>query len=237
MENHMDSILDPFVGDGYSLATLTDAINVFPNMYGRIEELGLFGAGVYLHALVGSHGWPTGLISGAITLFYVVSALLLIPVGGVIGRFGPQPIFALGAVALAAGVAWIGVAGAPWHAYGAFLVMGVGWACLSMTAVAMVRLSASGTTRGSASARSSVTALVSCWNPTPGADTSFATMRSRFLRCSLAVAFATRSFVSAAKPTNTWWGRLAAPRPARMSGVGSSSTVGTPVSFLILPAS
>lgn len=100
------------------------------------NALGLFGAGVYLHALVGSHGWPTGLISGAITLFYVVSALLLIPVGGVIGRFGPQPIFALGAVALAAGVAWIGVAGAPWHAYGAFLVMGVGWACLSMTAVA-----------------------------------------------------------------------------------------------------
>ena len=66
------------------------------------NALGLFGAGVYLHALVESRGWPTGLVSGAITLFYVTSALLLIPVGGVIGRAGPQPIFALGGMALAA---------------------------------------------------------------------------------------------------------------------------------------
>ncbi|MGE5151299.1 MAG: MFS transporter, partial [Rhodospirillaceae bacterium] len=100
------------------------------------NALGLFGAGVYLHALVDSHGWPTGLVSGAITLFYVTSALLLIPVGGVIGRAGPQPIFALGGTALALGVAAIGHVTAPWQAYGVFLVMGVGWACLSTTAVA-----------------------------------------------------------------------------------------------------
>jgi MFS family permease len=100
------------------------------------NALGLFGAGVYLHALVERNGWPTGLVSGAITLFYVVSALLLIPVGGILGRFGPQPIFALGIAALAAGVAAMGHVAAPWQAYAAFLVMGVGWACLSMTAVA-----------------------------------------------------------------------------------------------------
>lgn len=100
------------------------------------NALGLFGAGVYLHALVNSKGWPTGLVSGAITLFYVTSALLLIPVGGVIGRAGPQPIFALGGTALALAVAAIGHVTEPWQAYAVFLVMGVGWACLSMTAVA-----------------------------------------------------------------------------------------------------
>ena len=100
------------------------------------NALGLFGAGVYLHALVEERGWPTGLVSGAITLFYVTSALLLIPVGGVIGRAGPQPIFALGGTALALGVAAIGHVTAPWQAYAVFLVMGVGWACLSTTAVA-----------------------------------------------------------------------------------------------------
>ena len=100
------------------------------------NALGLFGAGVYLHALVEAKGWQSGLVSGAITLFYVVSAVLLIPVGGIIGRFGPSPVFALGISALAAGVAWIGYVAEPWQTYAAFFAMGVGWACLSMTAVA-----------------------------------------------------------------------------------------------------
>jgi MFS family permease len=115
---------------GWRIVAVCLVASVFAN------ALGLFGAGVYLHALVEQKGWPTGLVSGAITLFYVVSALLLIPVGGILGRFGPQPIFALGISALAGGVAAIGQVAAPWQAYAAFLVMGVGWACLSMTAVA-----------------------------------------------------------------------------------------------------
>lgn len=115
---------------GWRIVAVCLVASVFAN------ALGLFGAGVYLHALVEQKAWPTGLVSGAITLFYVVSALLLIPVGGILGRFGPQPVFALGIVALAGGVAAIGHVVAPWQTYAAFLVMGVGWACLSMTAVA-----------------------------------------------------------------------------------------------------
>ncbi|MCW5735453.1 MAG: MFS transporter [Enhydrobacter sp.] len=115
---------------GWRIVAVCLVASVFAN------ALGLFGAGVYLHALVEQKGWPTGLVSGAITLFYVVSALLLIPVGGILGRFGPQPIFALGITALAAGVAAIGHLSVPWQTYAAFLVMGIGWACLSMTAVA-----------------------------------------------------------------------------------------------------
>lgn len=115
---------------GWRIVAVCLVASVFAN------ALGLFGAGVYLHALVEQNGWPTGLVSGAITLFYVVSALLLIPVGGILGRFGPQPIFALGTSALAGGVAAIGHVTAPWQTYAAFLVMGIGWACLSMTAVA-----------------------------------------------------------------------------------------------------
>ena len=100
------------------------------------NALGLFGAGVYLHALVESKGWSTGAVSSSITLFYVTSALLLVPVGGIIGRAGPQAIFAAGAAALAAGVAAIGQVTEPWQTYVVFVVMGVGWACLSTTAVA-----------------------------------------------------------------------------------------------------
>ncbi|MBS0538964.1 MAG: MFS transporter [Proteobacteria bacterium] len=100
------------------------------------NALGLFGAGVYLHQLVEHKGWPTGLVSGAITLFYVVSALLLIPVGDIIARFGARPVFTAGTLALAIGVAGMGHVDTPVQAYAAFFVMGIGWACLSLAAVA-----------------------------------------------------------------------------------------------------
>ena len=102
-------------------------------MFGN--ALGLYGAGVYLHAVTEAKGWSTGLVSGAVTLFYVVSALLLVLVGAAINRFGPRPAITLGALALSAGVAGIGQADEPWQVYAAFLVMGVGWSCLSMTAI------------------------------------------------------------------------------------------------------
>lgn len=35
-------MIDPFAGSGFSLTTLTNAINRLPNRYGRLEELGLF---------------------------------------------------------------------------------------------------------------------------------------------------------------------------------------------------
>jgi MFS family permease len=100
------------------------------------NALGLFGAGVYLHEVVTTNGWTTSLVSGAATLFYVVSALLLMPVGRGIKRYGPRPTIALGGIALAAGVIEIGHATIPWEAYLAFLLMGIGWAGLSTTAVA-----------------------------------------------------------------------------------------------------
>jgi MFS family permease len=100
------------------------------------NALGLFGAGVYLHEVVTANGWTTGLVSGAVTVFYVVSTLLLLPVGIAIKNYGPRPIVALGGVALAGGVIEIGRATAPWQAYLAFLLMGIGWAGLSTTAVA-----------------------------------------------------------------------------------------------------
>jgi MFS family permease len=100
------------------------------------NALGLFGAGVYLRALSQTNGWPIGLVSGAATLFYVVSAVLLIPVGSGINHFGPRLVIGFGGLAMAGGVAGIGQVTAPRQAYLAFFAMGIGWACLSTTAVA-----------------------------------------------------------------------------------------------------
>jgi hypothetical protein len=86
------------------------------------NALGLFGAGVYLHEVVKANGWTIGLVSGAVTLFYVVSALLLIPVGSGISHFGPGLIVALAGIALASGVIEVGQATVPWQVYLAFLL-------------------------------------------------------------------------------------------------------------------
>lgn len=40
----MTLVIDPFKADGYSMAEMTAAINVLPNMYGRINELNIFPA-------------------------------------------------------------------------------------------------------------------------------------------------------------------------------------------------
>jgi MFS family permease len=100
------------------------------------NALGLFGASVYLHSIVETRGWPTGFVSAAATLFFLTSAVLLFSVGSAIARFGPRPVITLGVLAMAGGVAIVGRIDEPWQVYIAFLVMGIGWACLSTTAVA-----------------------------------------------------------------------------------------------------
>jgi MFS family permease len=100
------------------------------------NALGLFGAGVYLHAAVEARQWSITAVSGAATLLYFVSAVLLIPVGSWIARDGPRRVMAGGGLALFCGVVGIGRADQIWHAYAAFLALGIAWACLSTTAVA-----------------------------------------------------------------------------------------------------
>ena len=38
-----DIIRNPFDAGGYSLAEMTQAINILPNLYTRLGEIGLFG--------------------------------------------------------------------------------------------------------------------------------------------------------------------------------------------------
>jgi MFS family permease len=104
------------------------------NFFGN--AFGLFGVGVYLKALSDLRGWPVGQLSGGITLFLMVSAALMLPVGKIISRHGPKPVILLGAFSMAAGVLGIGFAASIWQAWLAFAVMGVSWASLSAAAMA-----------------------------------------------------------------------------------------------------
>jgi MFS family permease len=129
LDHHSDITVTPRIYYGWWIVGAC----VLAAMIGN--ALGLFGVGVYLRAITASTGWATGTVSGAVTLFYVVSAVLLIPVGSGIARVGPSPIVLVG-LAMAAGVAGMGHVCQPWHVYFLFPLMGIGWACLSTTAVA-----------------------------------------------------------------------------------------------------
>jgi predicted MFS family arabinose efflux permease len=98
--------------------------------------LGTFGASVYLQAVTAAHGWPIADVAFAVTLFYLVSALVQRAVGRAIDRWGPRPVLLLGTVSLALGVAGIGQIEARWQLYPCFVLIGLGWATLSTTGIA-----------------------------------------------------------------------------------------------------
>jgi MFS family permease len=99
---------------------------------------GFYGQSVYLAALRATRGWSTALISGATTTFYLWGAVLLALVPRAIERFGARGVAVSGALLLGAGTIILSRATAPWQLYASALVMGVGWACTSTTAIAVI---------------------------------------------------------------------------------------------------
>jgi len=98
-------------------------------------SFGLYGPSVYLHTISQMHDWSIGLVSSALTLAFLVNASILSFVGSAISKYGPQRIMALGAAVMASGfIAMSGITQI-WHVYASFALMGLGWACLSTTAI------------------------------------------------------------------------------------------------------
>ncbi len=72
------------------------------------NALGLYGAGVYLQAGVATRGWRNEIASGAISLFYLASAIAAFPVVRTIARSGPRRVIGIGVMLLAVGTVAIG---------------------------------------------------------------------------------------------------------------------------------
>jgi MFS family permease len=95
----------------------------------------LYGPSVYLHTISRMHDWSIGLVSSALTLAFLVNASVLSFVGSAISKYGPQKVMALGATVMASGfIAMSGITQV-WHVYACFALMGLGWSCLSTTAI------------------------------------------------------------------------------------------------------
>ena len=95
----------------------------------------LYGPSVYLYSISQTRGWSIGLISSALTCAFIVNGCALGVVGSLIGRIGPRIIMTAGAALLALSLACIGQVSQVWQVYAAFAGMGLGWSCLSTTAI------------------------------------------------------------------------------------------------------
>jgi MFS family permease len=99
---------------------------------------GFYGQSTYLAALRETRGWSATLISAATTTYYLWGAVLLALVPRAIERIGARGVTLGGALLLGAGTILLSRVTAPWQLYGSVLVMGVGWACTSTTAIAVI---------------------------------------------------------------------------------------------------
>ena len=95
----------------------------------------LYGPSVYLHTISQTHQWSIGLVSSALTLSFIVNASVLSFVGSAISKHGPRIVMALGAAVMATGFIAMSQISKVWHVYASFALMGLGWSCLSTTAI------------------------------------------------------------------------------------------------------
>src|SRR5438445_6300369 len=100
--------------------------------------LGFYGIAVYVATLQQLHGWSASMVSAPVTVYYVAGALLTAAIASVYERFGSRIVVATGAVAMAAGVATLGVVSRPWQLYPVFVVMSVGWGAMSGAAINII---------------------------------------------------------------------------------------------------
>lgn len=96
---------------------------------------GFYGQSVFLQSLQASQGWSTALIASATTSYYLCGAVLIAFTPDWIARWGSRTVIIAGALILVAGTVALTRASAPWQLFAANLVMALGWATTSSTAI------------------------------------------------------------------------------------------------------
>jgi Major Facilitator Superfamily len=97
--------------------------------------VGFYGPPVYLHAVQEMRGWSLPLISAAVTLHFVVGAIVVANLPALYRRFGLPAVTKAGAMALALGVFGWAIAGSPWQLFMATILSGTGWVAMGAAAV------------------------------------------------------------------------------------------------------
>jgi MFS family permease len=96
---------------------------------------GFYGHGIYLAELRRLNDWPAALISGATTVYYLFSALLVVFVSDVIARLGVRRFVLFGVACFGASIALLAMISAPWQLLAVYLLMSFGWSAMSVGAI------------------------------------------------------------------------------------------------------
>jgi hypothetical protein len=97
--------------------------------------LGFHGPAVYLHAVHERTGWPLALVSTAVTVHFLIGAMVVANLPALYRRFGIPTVTKAGAILLAIGVFGWAIAAAPWQLFGATLLSGAGWVTMGVAAI------------------------------------------------------------------------------------------------------
>jgi MFS family permease len=103
-----------------------------------IFGFGLYGHGVYVAELQRLRGWSAPLVSGAITLTFLLSSIFATFTHELVARFGSKRLILLGIAALAASTTLLAFATEPWQLYAAFILMSLGWTGMGVVVIATV---------------------------------------------------------------------------------------------------
>jgi MFS family permease len=96
---------------------------------------GFYGPPVYLDAVRERNGWPVSLVSVAVTMHFLIGAVVTANLPSLYRRFEIATVTKAGALALALGVVGWSVAAAPWQLFGATVLSGAGWVTMGIAAV------------------------------------------------------------------------------------------------------
>jgi len=97
--------------------------------------VGFYGPPIFLHAVREARGWSLPLISAAVTMHFIVGAIVVANLPALYKRYGLPNITKLGAIILALGVAGWALAASPWQLFAATLFSGAGWVAMGAAAV------------------------------------------------------------------------------------------------------
>jgi hypothetical protein len=100
--------------------------------------MGFHGPAIYLHAVRERTGWPLPLISTAVTVHFLVGAIVVANLPALYRRFGIPATTKAGAIALAVGVVGWAVAGSPWQLFAAALLSGASWVTMGVAAISAI---------------------------------------------------------------------------------------------------
>jgi hypothetical protein len=97
--------------------------------------MGFYGPPVFLSVIREARGWPLALVSAAVTVHFLVGAVVGARLPALHRRFGASAVTKAGALSIAVGILGWSTATEPWQLFVATALSGAGWGAMSAAAI------------------------------------------------------------------------------------------------------